>query len=169
MRRSLPLVCCLPLALLLTLARPATASEVFPQAVKDAVPGLPCVPQCTLCHQANPGMPPANKPFALKLKEASAVVPKNIPSLVTALQKLQTAGAASDADLDGQGDYLELSTGADPNSAEVGATLCVTSPLYGCGASTLARVPKERSADPTAAVAGVLSILLGLLVMRRRR
>jgi len=171
MRRSLLLVLGLSLAPLLLAARPASASDVFPEAVKQAVPTLPCVPQCTLCHQANPGLPPANKPFATKLKAATkdGITPKNVALLNAALQGLQMAGAASDADADGKGDYTELANGEDPNSKELGATLCVTAPFYGCGASTIARTPSKKSMDPAAAGAGALSILIGLLLVRRRR
>jgi hypothetical protein len=169
MRRSNSLLLGLPIALLLTYVRPAAASETYPDAVKAAVPGLPCVPQCTLCHQANPGMPPANKPFALKLKAAAPVGAKDTAALEKALLALQMAAATSDADMDGRGDYAELSTGEDPNSAETGAALCVTSPLYGCGASTIARSASKRSMDPGATVAAALVVLAGLMFMRRRR
>lgn len=165
MRRFIPALC-VPLLLLSAPARPAAASETFPTAVKEAVPTLPCVPQCTLCHQGNPGMPPANKPFALKLK-VSPVGPKDVAALRTALQKLQAAGITSDADGDGKGDYAELELGEDPNSNEIGAALCVTSPLYGCGAATIARTPKN-STDPLAVSAAPLALLAGLWAMRRR-
>jgi hypothetical protein len=157
------------LALTLMAARPASASAVFPEAVQAAVPGLPCVPQCTLCHQKNPGMAPASKPFAMNLKMASSVSQRDTASLTKALQALQAAGNASDADADGKGDYLELSDGEDPNSAEVGAALCVTTPLYGCGASSIAKAPHNKAMDPAAAVAGALSVVVGLLLARRRR
>lgn len=169
MSRSISLLLSLPVALLLASARPAAASESFPDAVKAAVPGLPCVPQCTLCHQANPGMPPANKPFAMKLKAAAPVSAKDTTALQTALLALQAAAAGSDADMDGRGDYAELSTGEDPNSSEMDAALCVTVPLYGCGASTIARSASKRSMDPGATVAAALAVLAGLMFMRRRR
>jgi hypothetical protein len=169
MRRSTSLLLSLPVALLLASVRPAAASEIYPEAVKAAVPGLPCVPQCTLCHQQNPGMPPANKPFAMKLKAAAPVGAKDTAALGKALQALQMAAAASDADMDGRDDYAELSTGEDPNSAETGAALCVTIPLYGCGASTIAGSASKRSMDPGATVAAALVVLAGLMFMRRRR
>lgn len=162
------LLIAIPLLLVVSAPSPALASQTFPDHIKAKLPTMPCVPQCTLCHQQNPGLPPANRPFALKLKMASAVLPQQTAQLDEALNKLQMAGATSDADGDGKGDFDELLAGEDPNSATVGATLCDTVPLYGCGAR-VAAVPAKRAANPTAAVGAVLTALVGMLLLRRRR
>jgi hypothetical protein len=152
--------------ILLGAARPALASLPFPEAVKEAIPSLDCVPQCTLCHQTNPGMVPANKPFAFKLKQASVVLPQQPDTVKAALAKLKELGAMSDADADGTGDYTELEAGTDPNSADAAAALCGLGPTYGCGA-TLARTPAKHGLDPAATVAASLFVLVGLLLLRR--
>lgn len=169
--RAQSLLTLLPLALLLATPLPAAASQVFPEAVKAAVPSLECVPQCTLCHQTNPGMVPANKPFANNLKAAglaanSPVAPQNTASLRGALMALSTA--TSDGDMDTITDFNELIMSQDPNDATVGAELCEVVPLYGCGA-TIAAAPAKRTSDPTAAITAVLTAVAGVLVLRRRR
>ncbi|MES1184445.1 MAG: thrombospondin type 3 repeat-containing protein [Myxococcales bacterium] len=141
------------------------ASPPFPEALKGAVPSLPCVPQCILCHQTNLGGVPASKPFAMILKAAAPVAPENTDSLRAAIAALQAKGATSDADGDGQGDYDELSTGSDPNSADAAATLCTSVPLYGCGATIARRTPRDLGAPLWAF--GVL--LVGAVLRRRRR
>jgi hypothetical protein len=146
----------------------ALASPPFPEALKGAVPTLGCVPQCILCHQTNQGGIPANKPFAYDLKQANggSVVPENTDSLRAALTALQAKGAASDADKDGKGDYDELMVGSDPNSADPSAALCTSVPLYGCGASTIAK--KAPPSDLSAPLWVVGAMVLGGLLRRRK-
>lgn len=155
-------------ALLIGVPRVAAASQDFPAEVQKQVPSLPCVPQCTLCHNQIPGLPPANKPFALKLKAASPIVQRDTASVATALQKLKAAGSASDADMDGKSDWDELAAGDDPNSSDATSSLCSSSPMYGCGA-TIARTPSGGGLDPAGALIAALAALGGLFVLRRKR
>lgn len=165
MRRAITVLTSTAL-LILGVAPPAAASEVFPPAVAEAIPGLPCVPQCTLCHATLAGGI-ADKPFAKNLKAASQVLPREVEQLKTALTALQTKGAMSDADQDGIGDYTELTTGADPNSTNASATLCTGGPVYGCEASTPARTAPPGETSPWLWVAGAVTIV-GLRARHRR-
>jgi hypothetical protein len=166
MRLSSTFARALPLLLVVSAAPNALASPPFPEALKSAVPGLPCVPQCILCHQTNLGGVPANKPFAMDLKAAAPVVPENTDSLRAALVALQSKGAASDADKDGQGDYEELSSGSDPNSPDATASLCTSVPLYGCGASIAQKPPP---ADLSAPLWVIGAVVASSLLRRSRR
>jgi hypothetical protein len=76
---------------------------------------------------------------------------------------LKTAYAALAADATKAPIVEALKRGEDP---QVGGDICV--PTYGCGA-TIAQKPARRLADPASTVAGALTLLAGLLVMRRRR
>lgn len=167
MRSSFIPAVLLPVALVIGAARPAAASQVFPETVAAAVPGLPCTPQCTLCHATLAGGI-ADKQFALNLKMAGAVTQRDTNSLRAALMALEAKGAASDADKDGKGDYAELAAGDDPNSADATSSLCETAPLYGCGA-TIARTPLARGLDPASAVIAAFVLLGGLFTLRRTR
>ncbi|HYJ07344.1 MAG TPA: hypothetical protein VEX18_00005 [Polyangiaceae bacterium] len=83
--------------------------------------------------------------------------------LRTTLNTMRSMQINSDAD---PGiDVEELTLGLDPSVA--GGDVC-NGPKYGCGAS-VAAVPAKRSGDPTASVAAFLTVLAGVLMMRRRR
>jgi hypothetical protein len=173
MRLSRSFVLALPVLLLTGIAPPAFASPPFPEAVKGAVPTLGCVPQCILCHQTNLGGIPANKPFAMDLKAAgkaagTPVALENTDSLRAALTALKAKGASADADADkdGKGDYDELVTGSDPNSADPNATICTSVPLYGCGASTIAKKPPPSDLSTPLWVVGAM--VLGGALRRRK-
>jgi len=101
---------------LLALPRAASASQNFPDAIKDEWQ-LPEVPECTLCHQTLlGGFGTATKLFgrAVIRNGATAV---DVGALRTALRALERAN--SDVDRDGVSDFDELQTGSDPNVADV--------------------------------------------------
>ncbi len=168
MRASVLLTFALPLAVL-GASGPALASATFPEVVASKIPSLGCVPQCTLCHQTNPGMIPAAKPFALSLKGVSPIAPLQTEMLATALDKLKVATPPPDTDADGVGDYAELAAGTDPNLADPAATLCGVAPTYGCGATIAAKPQTKSGADTTATLASAFTLLAGLFLLRRRR
>jgi hypothetical protein len=154
----------LPLALLLT--RPALASAVYPEHIAQVLE-TPCVPSCSLCHKTNKGGPgDINGLFGTAATDGAGLKGgSDIASLDAALAALAMKGSNVDGDMDG-GDIDELRAGTDPNVA--GADLC-TGPKYGCGASSIAKAPHNKAMDPAATVAGALSVVIGLLLARRRR
>lgn len=110
------------LALLIVgLARPAFASASFPGALRDRleldqVAGA--APGCQLCHKDDAGgLKTATKPFGRSLLKAGAAA-ANVPSLLAALDRLESEG--TDSDRDGTPDIAELKAGTDPNVAAMG-------------------------------------------------
>ena len=147
----------------------ALASEPFPAELAAKVPSLGCVPQCTLCHFQNPGMPPAAQPFAMTLKsKGGPIAPQNTALLDAALANLKTVTPPPDSDGDGTPDYTELENGTNPNIADASATLCSITPQYGCGATIAAKPRSRTGADTTATLAATFTLLTGLLLLRRR-
>jgi hypothetical protein len=142
---------------------PAAASQAFPDHLVTKLQ-MPCAPGCQLCHLDASGGPfKINPKFGAAAKAAGATVVLTA-NLDTAIAKLTADN--SDVDGDGTGDIAELQAGTDPNAA--GAELC-GGIKYGCGASTIARRPSTRSLDTTASGASLLTVLVGLLLLRRRR
>jgi hypothetical protein len=143
---------------------PAAASLVFPDHVVKKLQ-MPCAPGCQLCHlDASGGPAKINPKFGMAAKMAGAGGAAQTDKLDMALATL----AASNSDVDGDGttDIAELQAGTDPNAA--GAELC-GGLKYGCGASTIARRPSTTSLDATASGASLLTVLVSLLLLRRRR
>jgi hypothetical protein len=142
---------------------PAAASEAFPDHLVTKLQ-MPCAPGCQLCHlDASGGPLKINAKFGAAVKAAGATVVLT-SNLDTALAALTTSN--SDVDGDGTSDIAELQAGTDPNAA--GADLC-GGIKYGCGASTIARRATTKSLDATASGASLLTVLVGLLLLRRRR
>jgi len=145
-------------------AEPAVASQVYPDHVLTKLQ-MPCAPGCQLCHlDASGGPAKINQKFGTAAKMAGAAGAAQTDKLDTALAAL--AASNSDVDGDGVGDIAELQAGTDPNAA--GAELC-GGIKYGCVASTIARRPTTKSLDATASGASLFTVLVGLLLLRRRR
>ncbi len=142
-------------------AAPALASPEYPEAVQEHL-GMPCAPQCTICHRDNRGgISTATKPFAEALKdpdpdcETCGLVKNDVAKVGPALDIVRDKGF--DSDDDGMGDIEELTQGRDPNVAGAGV-LCAT---YGCGAHVA-----PEPADPAAGGAALL-VLVGLVASLR--
>lgn len=149
----------------LVVASPAMASTSYPQVLSDTLE-MPCVPLCTVCHSTVAGgIGTVVTTFGKKAMELGA---KGLTKggsdqlLVTTLNTMRSMSVNSDTDPDI--DVDELAYGGDPSVA--GGDVC-RGPKFGCGASVAA--PAKRSTDHTAAAAAVLTALVGLLALRRRR
>lgn len=158
-RTVVALLCGLALA---ALTPPARASKTFPEALRGklllsriAGPGE----GCQLCHQDEVGgLKTATKPLGRSLLQAG-VVAANVPSLLAALDLLESD--ATDSDQDGTPDITELKTGTDPNAAPDGAPTTLDAiplPETGC---TLGPPPSPLLTWPALGVA--------LLLLARRR
>ena len=115
-------------ALLMTLSsvHAAHASPAFPGEVQAAL-GMPCVPQCTLCHlDTNGGKGTIVRPFGQAMM-AVGLESKRPELVAAALDTLEQA--STDSDGDGFLDVEELREGKNPNQPGEGV-LCAT---YGCG------------------------------------
>lgn len=145
----------------LLLAPSALGSPEYPSVIQDEL-GMPCAPQCTLCHTTNPGRAgTADQPFVDTLGVASG----DPDGLRSALQGLAGDGATAAPDTDGDGatDASELSVGHDPNVQGEG-DICALDVRYGCGA----RVEPQGPLSPAGSIAAMLTVLgLGLLARRR--
>jgi hypothetical protein len=142
-------------------AAPAAASQVYPDHLVTKLQ-MPCAPGCQLCHLDASGGPfKINPKFGMAAKMAGAGGAAQTDKLDMALAALAT----SDVDGDGVKDVAELQAGSDPNVS--GGDLC-GGIKYGCGASTIARRPVEKSPEPGAIVAAA-TVLLGMLLVKRRR
>jgi hypothetical protein len=114
-RSSVPASILLGMALW-SMAPHAAASATFPEALRKKL-GLAQIagppPGCRLCHKDDlGGLKTASKPFARSLLKAGAMG-ANVPSLLAALDALESQN--TDSDGDGVGDIAELKAGTDPN------------------------------------------------------
>ena len=148
---------CLALVVL-SLAPPALASEVFTDVVKAQL-NLPEKPLCTLCHQTLVGGPMmVTKPFGLTLQKKYGLRLLDVAGLQRILMQMQATGE-DDSDGDGIGDIAELLQGTDPNVPEGG--VAADEPRYGCYCSA---VPA-----PSAPAAAGAAWLAGLALSSWRR
>jgi hypothetical protein len=117
-RRSTTTAACLVGLLCLSFAPHAAASKNFPEALRKklGLAEIPYAPQgCQLCHQNDDGgTRTATKPFGRTVLRAGAVG-GSVPSLLAALNNVESDG--TDSDHDGVGDIDELKAGTDPNVA----------------------------------------------------
>jgi len=159
--RHLGLSCLLAIAGVLTTAA-ARANPDFPGLLKANVP-MPCVPQCTLCHNTLAGGPGNVRPMSMGTTWPMYGLVGNQPSsLVPALNNAR--GAMQDTDHDTVPDDVELGMGHDPNNPAMDALICGSgAPMYGCG-----RVARQGPVDHVGAVAAASVALIGLSAMRRR-
>jgi hypothetical protein len=145
------------------MVKPAEASESYPAVIADAL-GMPCAPPCIVCHlTAAGGIGTVVKPFGKRAIELGQTGGFQDALMRTTLTKMTQMPVSSDTDP--ENDIDELTVGLDPNVA--GGDVC-NGPKYGCGAS-VAAVPAKRGSDPAATLAALLTILSGVLMMRRRR
>ena len=143
--------------MLLTLSlSTALASGGYPSEVASYL-GLPCTPQCTICHATNNGGDgTVIQDFGMAMQDRGLTGGSNYDKLHTALDTMGTDGVDSNGD--GTSDIEDLIAGVDPNT---GTGFCGgATPVYGC--SSLPAQP---------AWAGVVGALVGLATtfgLRRR-
>lgn len=133
-------------------ARQAAASEPYPGYVQQ-IAGMPCVPQCTLCHSSSPGRlgtAVSGTLFAKTLISNGLGPLMSMEQVRDVLAKLVPAPLPSvDTDGDGTPDLNELREGTDP-SAPGSESIC--GPTYGCGAHIAKAPPTSRAAPVLAAL-----------------
>lgn len=135
-----------------TLLSLAQASPSYPGTLESEL-GMPCLPQCTVCHETNAGGGgTVTSAFGVALLDAGLAGGSQTDVLATTL-----GGLDSDSDGDGVLDVDELSAGDDPNG---GPALCsgatVDPPQFGCF-------------DQARAPVGALGVLAAAALARRRR
>jgi hypothetical protein len=146
----------------------ALADSKFPPLV-EAAAGMPCTPQCTICHKTNDGGFGTLRQTTTGANGLGVYWKANYgldPGSTNSVGVSVTADQADKVDVDGDGisDYDELHNGTDPNDPSPGAMLCVDAPQYGCGA----RVAAGHSIDGAASVLSV-GALIALALVRRRK
>ena len=171
----------------------ALASPTFPSVVKHEL-GMPCTPDCSICHTDSPGTSAATatQPFAIQVLNPTCLegqvfpncrgVPQGVKagdteSLVRELTRVKTM--MTDSDLDTLSDVVELTgTGGFPSSAEqlttnpnvvdtatvASASICSTDPVYGCGA---AHVTPRAHVHTDLLLLGLATLAVGAGLWRR--
>ncbi|HKY37478.1 MAG TPA: hypothetical protein VJN18_16160 [Polyangiaceae bacterium] len=144
-------------------AAPSRASTTYPQVVADTL-GMPCVPQCIICHATNVGgITTITRAFGIALKNTLNQTGGFQDDLLRMnLVKMRDMGINSDPDP--MTDVQELAEGLDPNVP--GGEVC-TGPKYGCGATVAPRAD-QRANDRWSAASALLTVLAGLWLLRRR-
>jgi hypothetical protein len=141
---------------MLLLVSSAWAISNFPPMLEESL-GMPCQPQCTVCHETNVGgSGTVTQPFGIAMMGAGLLT-SDLTSLDAAVAELEAAG--TDSDGDGEPDVAELTAGTDPNVAD--AAMCegaVEAPTYGC-----------LSVTGGAGAAGGVLLAVGAMVAARRR
>ena len=135
----------------------AHASEEFPAAIQEAA-GMPCVPQCVLCHGVTPGT--ANTYMNKKLGATLFNVMGVGVVLPHEADHLKAAYAAYAAKPENSAAVAALKAGTDP---ETGDSLC--GPTYGCGAHVAKKAPPS---DLSAPLWVAFAMTLGVLFRRRK-
>jgi MYXO-CTERM domain-containing protein len=169
----------------LAVTSPARALAEFPGLVDEAYQ-LTCVPPCTLCHASPQGGGSADKPFALNVKAAVALLVGKTSetitlsdlevNLPTALPMLAVAPCPNTSDKScttpmtcmgvcngdgtGAGDVDELKANQNPNNSST--MPCVE---YGCGS----HVAPERRSRPLDGTAALFALGAALVLARRFR
>jgi len=135
----------------------ALASEEFPGAIQEAA-GMPCVPQCALCHGVTPGTAATYSRKKLgatlfNINPGKPVLPHDVAGLKAAfaVYKMDPANATNVA---------ALVEGKDP---ETGDGLC--GPTYGCGAHVAKQAPPSDFSAPLWVVG---AMALGALIRRQK-
>ncbi len=120
-------------AVLSLLIATAQASPSYPAEVESQL-GMPCAPQCTLCHEGTPGTGTATSAFATAMRDRGLTGGTNMSALHAALQGMDADGVDSDGD--GVTDIDELTVGDNPNGGDpfCSAGGQSTGPRYGCAA-----------------------------------
>jgi hypothetical protein len=138
----------------LLLLTAAHASVTYPGDV-EADAGMPCAPQCVLCHESNTGgAGTVTMPFGAALMDRGLLGGGQSDLLGAALDALDAD--AVDSDGDGTPDLDELAAGDDPNGGPAFCGADVVAPQYGCF-------------DQAQAGAGLVAALVAALAARRRR
>jgi hypothetical protein len=165
----------LALALSVSFAPAAAASDTYPGAIRDELPGMPCAPPCTVCHETlSGGLETATKPFAESIKATGPLGCCNPGSVAGAIRTMRDncAGPSGnmppgcDSDGDGEPDIKELESGSDPNVSGVG-NLC-GGPVYGCGARVAGGTTDFDWVSLLAAGAAALTLIHSARRMKRR-
>ncbi len=147
----------------------AHASATFPGKVKEHLK-LSCVPQCTLCHTANPGESSTfGGPFGAQVAGARVAVSQAVQppdfspeAIGAALENIRAKGLAADADKNGVNDVVDIESGSNPNLG--GEPVC--GPMYGCGAHV---APQSPFSNWGTLLAGVFVGGVGLARIRFRK
>jgi hypothetical protein len=136
----------------------ASAEEIFP-AVIAAEAGIPCTPDCTLCHSKSPGEAGtwAQKTFGTFMALHGAVKgdANSIKTAFAAYKALKDTQPTVAAGLNA------LQSGLDPDN---GRSLC--GPTYGCGAHVAKQAPPS---DLSAPLWMIGAMVVGGLLRRRKR
>jgi hypothetical protein len=136
----------------------ARASEEFPGAIQEAA-GMPCAPQCALCHGVTPGT--AGTFMNKKLGATLFNIEGNGVVLPHDVAKLKSAYAIYAAKPENMAAVVDLKAGVDPQTKD---SLC--GPTYGCGARVAKKAP---SRDLSAPLWIAVAMTLGVLFRRRNK